>query len=78
MTNKDPDRLDVENIIARFSSIRKEKNLSYEKLAEASGLSREAPRMVETGNSIPTILTCLKICKGMQIKLSDVLRELGL
>lgn len=78
MSKQYSDREDVERIIAKFSSIREEKNLSYDRLAEASGLSRETPRMVETGQSTPTILTCLRLCRGMQVKLSDVLRELGL
>ncbi|MEO8209733.1 MAG: helix-turn-helix transcriptional regulator [bacterium] len=59
-----------------ISKIRKEKNLSQEKLAFASGMSSNHIGEIERGNVNSSIVTVYKISKALNIKLSKLLEDL--
>ena len=68
----------LDHIVKRLIEIRKEKRISHEKLAQISGLSRTAISYMEARKSTPSIVTCMKLCKALDVKLSDLLREVML
>ena len=53
--------------------LRKEKNFSFDKLAESSGVSKALLCQIERGDSNPTINTLWKIAVGLQVALGDLL-----
>lgn len=55
--------------------IRKEQQLSLEKLASISGVSRAMLNQIEKGQSNPTISTLWKISNGLKVPLSKLLHE---
>ena len=66
----------VKKLALKFKELRLEQNLSQAKLAEKIGLSDRAIGLIESNDRIPTILTCLKICKALGVELGDLLREI--
>lgn len=68
---------DLENKVARiareFKKLRLEQGLSQAKLAELTGLSDRAIAMIENNKRTPTILTCLKICKALNVRLAEII-----
>ncbi len=64
-------------IIDRLSEVRKEKGISHEKLAEMTGLNRSTISLIENHKRTPTILTCIKIGRALEIKLSDLIKKVG-
>ncbi len=68
----------LDDIVKQLIKIRKDKGISHEKLTELSGLSRTAISYIEARKSTPSIITCMKLCKALRVKLSDLLRDGGL
>ena len=63
------------SLVALFKKRRKELDMSHLKLAEKCGISRMAISHIEAGKRIPTIATCYKIAKALELKLSDVIKK---
>lgn len=60
------------NIICkRITNLRKSKNLTVEKLAYQSGISKGGLSEIERGKKSPMPLTILKICTGLGITIKD-------
>jgi transcriptional regulator with XRE-family HTH domain len=57
---------------------RTEKGISQEYLANLSGMDRSYVSMLERGLKMPTITTLIKIGKALEIKPSDILKEMGI
>ncbi len=55
--------------------LRDERNLSLERLAELTGVSKSMLRQIETGKSSPTISTLWKIANGLRVPFTALLRE---
>ena len=55
--------------------IREERNLSLDKLADLTGVSKSMLRQIETGQSSPTISTLWKIANGLRVPFTALLRE---
>lgn len=55
--------------------IRKEQNLSLDKLSDLSGVSKSMLRQIELGKSSPTVATLWKIANGLHIPMTALLRE---
>ena len=55
--------------------IREDRNLSLDKLANLTGVSKSMLRQIEIGQSNPTITTILKITNGLKIPLLALLKE---
>jgi transcriptional regulator with XRE-family HTH domain len=58
-----------------LQTIRENRNLSLDKLADLTGVSKSMLRQIEIGQSNPTITTILKITDGLKIPLSALLKE---
>jgi len=57
----------------RIRKIRKEKEISQEKLAFCSGLNRTYISLVERGESNPSILSLERIAKGLGVNIKELL-----
>ena len=55
--------------------IREEKELSQERLAELSELDRTYVSMVERGKRVPMLTTLVKLAKGLDMPLSELMRR---
>lgn len=60
----------------RIYEHRKAKNISQARLAEASGISRQAVIAIESGASVPSYETALSISQALGVKMED-LYDLG-
>lgn len=67
----------VEEFVALLKKHRKAHEISHEKLAEQSGLSRTAISTIENGKASPTLRSIIRICSAMGLKPSDVLKKIG-
>ena len=47
--------------------------MSHDKLANATGLSRPAISLIESGKRQPTLLTCIKIATALGLSLGELL-----
>ena len=56
-------------------SVRKSKNLSQEKLAELTNISRNSVSLIETGKINPTILKLVDIAKVLEIDINVLLKD---
>lgn len=63
-------------LLDKLTELRKKQGLSHEKLAAMTGLSRPAISYIESKKRMPTILTCLKLCRALDVKLEDILKNL--
>jgi len=61
-------------VAARLGEIRVAKELSQYRLAELSGLSREAIRLIESGARSPSLQTLFLLCGALGVSASTVLR----
>jgi transcriptional regulator with XRE-family HTH domain len=65
---------DLNSIVANnLKRIREEMKLSYEKVAEITGVSKAMLRQIETGESSPTINTVWKIATGLKIPYTSII-----
>ena len=55
-------------IIIKVREKRKEQRLSIRQLAQESGISKSQIAAIETGSSIPTILTLCRLAEAMRVK----------
>ena len=65
----------AEKIVKALVRIRKEKGISQYKLAQDSGLSRSGLNAIERGQQSPKIVTCLKICRALDVDLWKVIKD---
>lgn len=73
---------DLEDYLNRVSSAlakeRSKRNLTYEQLAELSGISRFGISKIEKGSRNPSLYTIHKLCKGMDIPTDEFIKKLKL
>ena len=62
-------------IAENLRRMREERNLSYDQLAESTGVSKSMLRNIELGNSSPTIATMWKVANGLRVSFSALLRK---
>ncbi len=62
-------------LIDELTKIRKEQGLSHEKLAEKTTMSRAAISFIESHKRIPTILSCIRIAKALEVRLGDLINK---
>ena len=67
----------VSGLMHEFKAIRKDKNLSSEKLANMTGLHRTTIGLLENEKRVPTISTCLKISLALGVALSDLIKKIS-
>ena len=76
MRDKDTEKL-AAKIVAELMKARKEQDVSHEKLAEATGLSRASISFIENNKRNPTLVTCLKIAKALDVDFAAIIRRSG-
>lgn len=74
---KDAFEKSLDYIVEAIVKARKEQGISHEKLSEKSGLSRTAISYIESRKSTPSIVTCMKLCKALDLKLSVLLKAIN-
>lgn len=67
----------VSNLCQTFRRIRKEKKMTYQQIADIAGLHRTTIGLIEREKRMPTIATCLKICKALEVDLVVLLEGAG-
>ena len=63
----------VLKIVDELARVRKSLGLSHEALAEKTGLTRPAISFIESHKRTPTIATCLKMAKALDVRLADII-----
>ncbi|WP_027415158.1 helix-turn-helix domain-containing protein [Aneurinibacillus terranovensis] len=63
------------NIGKNLNRIRKERNLSLDKVAEITGVSKAMLGQIERGESNPTVTTLWKIANGLHVSFSSLIEE---
>lgn len=61
----------LDKVSSRLVELRREQNLSQEKLAEKSGVERIVIASLETSARRPTVTTIYRLSKGLGIKVED-------
>ena len=65
----------IVKIAEQLKALRLEKGLSHEKLAQLAGISRGGLSLIESHQRTPSMTVCLKICAALDVKLSDMLKD---
>ncbi len=68
---------EVAKVIQNLKKIRKEKDVSHEMLGKKTDLSRTTIGAIENGRSSPTLRTIIRICDALDIKPSELLKQIG-
>ena len=66
----------LEALGTSIRNARVERSLSQSELAALCNFEKSNMSRIEAGNTNPTILTLRKICRALQVKLSDLLDQL--
>lgn len=68
--------IELKKLADRIKSVRTEKGLSQEELAYLSGFDRTYISLLERAKRNPSFYNLLKLSKGLNISLSDLLKGL--
>lgn len=63
----------VEKAVEELKKARKSLGLSHQALAAKTGISRSGISFIENHKRTPTLLTCLKMAKALDVRLADIL-----
>lgn len=66
---------DLENLGVKIKKIRTSSKLSQEKLAHKCGFDRTYISMLERGKRNPSYLNIIKLCKGLDIQINELLKD---
>lgn len=69
------DKNRLKNLGINIKSERLRKNISQEKLAELTNISRNSVSLIETGKINPTILKVIDIAKVLDVDVDVLLKE---
>jgi len=64
-------------LIDEFIRIRKEQGLSHELLAEKAGVHRSTVSLIESKRRVPTISTCFKLARALDIQLGKIIDSIS-
>jgi XRE family transcriptional regulator, regulator of sulfur utilization len=65
----------VQIVAENLKSYREARNLSLDKLSQATGVSKSMLSQIENGNANPSISTLLKISSGLKMSFTALLKE---
>lgn len=65
----------IEAVSENLRTVRESRGLSFDQLAELTGVSKSMLRQIETGKSSPTIATIWKIANGLHVSFTSLLRK---
>ncbi|MDG1286792.1 MAG: helix-turn-helix transcriptional regulator [Rickettsiales bacterium] len=66
----------INNYAADIKKRRKSLGYSHDKLADRSGVTRQAISKIEAGNSNPTLATMLRLASALDVRISDMLEQI--
>lgn len=66
----------VGRLVDELTAARKEQGLSHERLAQKTGLNRSAISLIESKKRIPTILTCFKLARALDVSLAVLIKKI--
>lgn len=66
----------LKNLGINIKSERLRKNISQERLAELTNISRNSVSLIETGKINPTILKVIDIASALGVELETLVREI--
>jgi transcriptional regulator with XRE-family HTH domain len=66
----------VSKLVDELTALRKGQKLSHETLAQRTGLNRSAISLIESKKRTPTILTCFKIARALDVSLAALIRKI--
>ena len=66
----------AKNVCAQLKSIREEKGMPINQLAEKSGLSWAGVMRIEEGERIPSLSTIMRIAASLEVELWKLIRDL--
>ena len=75
MPKPPPPREICDRVAKMLRQQRLERNLSLTRTAEGAGLSRQMVSYVERGERIPTLETLLRLCRALDIDLSELISK---
>lgn len=68
---------DVTALRARLAELREQRGLTYEQLAERSGLGRRSVIALETGERDGSLASWYRVARGLGVPVSELLDVLG-
>ena len=74
MEDRSPQEI-VKVIVKRLAMARQKKGLSYEQLADMTGLHRTGISLIERGERQPSLLNIIKIAQALELDLSQLLKS---
>ena len=69
------EKIRLKNLGINIKSERLRKNLSQERLAELTNISRNSVSLIETGKINPTILTVIDIARVLDVDVNILIKE---
>lgn len=66
---------EIKLIARRLKRARIEKKLTQLELSLQSGVSQNMIALIETGKRNPTFQTIIKLCRALDVRLSDILQD---
>ena len=66
----------VKKLAEELLKLRKARGYSHQTLAELAGVTRPAISYIETHKRVPSLLTCLKLAKALDVRLTDLLDKI--
>lgn len=66
----------ADKVAERLMALRLEHKLSHEKLGKKAGVHWTTIGMIERGKRVPSIVTAMKICHALDIRLADLLEDI--
>ena len=76
MSNDYKEKQFLDALAKRIASLRKQKGLTQEKLADAADIDRVALANIETGKRRPTVTTVHRIAIGLSVNVEDIFKSL--
>jgi transcriptional regulator with XRE-family HTH domain len=74
-----PENLDLKQLVGRtIARCRNDADLTQEKLAEIAGLERGYISLMERGLRMPTVETVFRLCRGLKLNPSELIRVIEL
>lgn len=65
----------TQEAVTLMVEVRKKKGLSQQKVADVAGITRSAVGLIESGQRIPTLTTCFKIARALEVDLAELIKK---
>jgi transcriptional regulator with XRE-family HTH domain len=76
MSNDYKEKQFLDSLAKRIASLRKQKGLTQEKLADAADIDRVALANIETGKRRPTVTTIYRLSHALGVNVGEIFKNL--